>query len=667
MVEQIALRVGGRALIVVLLATCAGPPSLAQPPAGGRMLPAQILPGQPIRGQLLPGQPLLGNPIFFGQAAFDIPDLPPGDGKTFTSWLISMQFVRLLRRCERAKCYPVEIEGKTENGGCLYRAKFGRAPGEKYFAFETFPGSQPLSYDECVKGFELDCYRRVYTHTFVDGQGIERHCGIWIRTFPILVRVLASSQNDVQRVRAVSILRDVGRDDIEVQGVLLRALQRCDSAHVRAAAAGAIGFLRVDPERSADGLVAALKSDLDRQVLLTTISSLGRFPKSAAHSVPLLINALQSDDKTMRSTAIIALAKIYRVVGILKHLPGRQDDLRETVELLVRLMDVPVPNAPPAVAVNAIGAILLPRFNGRQAKVPFNDPTKYLRSGVIQDLARLGRDAAPAVPKLLTALRDDPSKMVRNAAATALPKIAPERPEVVAALAESMERDSECRGNCVKALRAIGPSAEQCLGAVQRVLKRTHSRKLRGELFDLLGVVGGDSPEVGAILLDIFKTEEDLTMRARTSVALARVAPSATVDGRDPRDICFAQAQEQFQVSKQFAKAQAARAMGILGARAESAIPDLIEATGHKSFSVQVAAVTSLGQMGPAAHDAVPVIAALLKEKSWRLIPPVAAQALGNMGPVAKDAIPALKECLDSSHRGLQQAAAEALEKIEQD
>src|SRR5205085_4604058 len=73
------------------------------------------------------------------------------------------------------------------------------------------------------------------------------------------------------------------------------------------------------------------------------------------------------------------------------------------------------------------------------------------------------------------------------------------------------------------------------------------------------------------------------------------------------------------------------------------------------------AAATALGQIGPAAREAVPALTPLLRDPDGD-VRSAAFQALGRIGPAAAAAVPALVEALaDPARRG---PAAEALAAI---
>ncbi len=87
----------------------------------------------------------------------------------------------------------------------------------------------------------------------------------------------------------------------------------------------------------------------------------------------------------------------------------------------------------------------------------------------------------------------------------------------------------------------------------------------------------------------------------------------------------------------------------LIGPRAKSAVPGLIESLTDSDRSVRSHAVIALRGIGPDAGSAVPALAT----------------ALGRIGPKAKAALPALKELLNDSNEGIVKAAAVAICAIE--
>ena len=138
----------------------------------------------------------------------------------------------------------------------------------------------------------------------------------------------------------------------------------------------------------------------------------------------------------------------------------------------------------------------------------------------------------------------------------------------------------------------------------------------------------------------------------------------------------------------------AAAALGGMGPEAKTAVPVLAELLKDKDSYVRLAAASALWQIGPKAETDILVLAELLKDKEsyirlaaalalWSIGPKAetnaellmgkddvcesAVMALGDIGPEAKAAVPALTVLLGDRSEYIRNAAAEALENINQE
>ena len=110
-------------------------------------------------------------------------------------------------------------------------------------------------------------------------------------------------------------------------------------------------------------------------------------------------------------------------------------------------------------------------------------------------------------------------------------------------------------------------------------------------------------------------------------------------------------------------KYAAIKAIGELGPEAKEAIPVLIETireTKHRDKRILFACNQALLGMG---KEIVPHMIALLKDDTWEMRRG-SAWVLGKLGPDAKDAVPALTEALNDPNDAVRRRAAEALKKI---
>ena len=98
-----------------------------------------------------------------------------------------------------------------------------------------------------------------------------------------------------------------------------------------------------------------------------------------------------------------------------------------------------------------------------------------------------------------------------------------------------------------------------------------------------------------------------------------------------------------------------------------SAIESLVEKLTHPSLAICIHAATLLGCQGEESAVAVPKLIEMLASEDVRDVR-MSCLALGNIGPAASDAIPALLLVMnDDEDEGVRKMAAEALEKIDGD
>jgi HEAT repeat protein len=106
-------------------------------------------------------------------------------------------------------------------------------------------------------------------------------------------------------------------------------------------------------------------------------------------------------------------------------------------------------------------------------------------------------------------------------------------------------------------------------------------------------------------------------------------------------------------------------ALGAAGAVAADQLPFLQRMLGDPSVAIQAAAVDALGQIGPAAAEAVGALAAVVESARPVRERARAARALGLIGPAAAAALPVLRKAAESGETVLELEAARAVERIE--
>jgi HEAT repeat protein len=185
-----------------------------------------------------------------------------------------------------------------------------------------------------------------------------------------LVADLKSNDADVRRAAAKEI-GEMGPDAKSASPALLNALKKDKDLFVRRFAAQALGDVEADPKTAVPALAAVLKETDKKELVEAAVTSLGKMGPTA---VPALIDAVKSKDAAPT-----------------KGKPKKKG---------------PAPD----------------------------DPTALVRTKAIEALGNIGAKAKPAVPVLITALRD-PS--VRAEAAEALGNIGPDAKDAIPALRDA--------------------------------------------------------------------------------------------------------------------------------------------------------------------------------------------------------------------------------------
>jgi HEAT repeat protein len=184
---------------------------------------------------------------------------------------------------------------------------------------------------------------------------------------------------------------------------------------------------------------------------------------------------------------------------------------------------------------------------------------------------------------------------------------------------------------------------------------RTASANERPILIRAIGSFGADGasacPQLIAALSDASSTvrvaaAEALAQVGRRSSTDAVVALSKALSDPDPE-----------------VRNLASVALGSIGPKAAPAVPDLVRTLSDPVDYVRAPAADALGAMGAKASEAVGPLAARLLTNDQGFVLASIAYALGDIGPAAKDAIPALEQVL--AKRRVGSAAEEAILKIE--
>lgn len=220
-------------------------------------------------------------------------------------------------------------------------------------------------------------------------------------------------------------------------------------------------------------------------------------------------------------------------------------------------------------------------------------------------------------------------------------------PELVAAL---NDRDPEIRAASAWALGALGDAPAPTVPALAGAL-RDEQEAVRTAAAEALGSLGARSRSAASAL---FAALDDprANVRAAAARALARLELTAESIPSLAKALGSPDA---------YVRAFGAWSLGNLGPAAREAVPALVEALGPDDTATVVAA--ALARIGPAAAEAVPALVADLRGpdsgRRWR-----AARTLGRIGPTAESAVTELVAALRDPNEAVRAHAARALGRI---
>jgi len=317
------------------------------------------------------------------------------------------------------------------------------------------------------------------------------------------VKALADSEVEV-RAAATATLGEIGAAASAAVPALSKAMSDPDPT-VRDLAATHI--IRIDPSTKSAALAtlaALIKEDeAERVNVAQTLADFG------AEGVPLLRTLLKNSDAEVRANAILSLGMIGPAAG-------------SAVPDLIDLLDAPAMEADPK------GSVLGALFRiGPAAKAALPSISRLVDdpdvgSIAIEALGGLGPEAAPAVPKILEAMKRDATGL-GSIGPTTLGEIGPGAKEAVPVLIEWMSHDeSGARCAAAIALGKIGLGSEKVVAELVKVLQTDRDLEAARAAAESLGKLGPGAKSALPDLIE-FLAKDDERAVVNWAVALAVV------------------------------------------------------------------------------------------------------------------------------------------------
>lgn len=278
-------------------------------------------------------------------------------------------------------------------------------------------------------------------------------------------------------------------------------------------------------------------------------------------------------ENAVRTIILFGPAAVTAAPALIDRLSDTDVSLRTNAAIALTGIDVSDDDTPKAITA--------------LAKRVTDDPQAIVRYHAAVALGTFGQDARPAVPQLISASRDNTSWEIRKAAVYALGKTG------------AGDKDD--------------PPDMRVANALIQVLGAEHTALVRLEAVMGLGSLGRPakgSPERIAIEAALRKAVAD---RDRTVQIWAVVGLMAIND--EVPELHLLAIAKLLKSPELVNRAHAARALGTIGEKAQSRVPDLVDMLNDKQREGILAALWALASMKGSAHKALPAIKELSQRK----------------------------------------------------
>ena len=383
-------------------------------------------------------------------------------------------------------------------------------------------------------------------------------------------------------------------------------------------------------------LVKSLEND-DSKISIVTADTLGHLGREAEEAVPALVRACDNVEPEVRRNAVIALrliqSRLETAVPQLRKMATEDTDewVRHDVAKTLAALDDP----------------------GREIVetlcLMLKDPSPEVRGAVARALGKIGSHAATTVPHLVEALADKEycwhaylidvagQEPVYDDVVKSLVLLGKAAPNQSRLIVEAMKThaNAQVRAGAALVLIRLAVHKNQALKALQRVLEERQEGV--GKALEAMAELGEHARDAESLVLS-FLDHDDNEFRLEAISTLGAVAGPAGVAA-----LIDAMNDENWTT-----RSYAARALGNLGPAAADAVPVLVETMEHPPFLAHMNATEALGKIGPAAAAAVSALIGVLEDhESDGDFRALAATALGKIAPSDPDVVSSMLKALD--------------------
>ena len=467
-------------------------------------------------------------------------------------------------------------------------------------------------------------------------------------------RARVDAANDIGKLgkeaaEAIPKLAELLQDDREVAGDIC----------VRDAAVKALGHMGSAAASSVPEILTQLRRHSNRIFREGVSFALANIGQEAPEAVlPSVLKSLQASEWYVRWVAASACGllgeKVTAFVPRLRQLAKYDDESRvrsvasQSLSDMSEVITLPAPNLTDWLAY----------LDGSSARA---------RVDAANEIGKLGKEAAEAIPKLAELLQDDREVAgdicVRDAAVKALGHMGSAAASSVPEILTQLRRHSNriFREGVSFALANIGQEAPEAV--LPSVLKSLQASEwyVRWVAASACGLLGEKATAFVPRLRQLAKYDDESRVRSVASQSLSDMSEVITLPAPNLTDWLT-----YLDGSSARARVDAANEIGKLGKEAAEAIPKLAkllqddrEVAGD--ICVRDATVKALGHMGSAAASSVPEILTQLRRRSTRIFREGVSFALANIGQEAPEAVlPSVLESLQASEWYVRWVAASA-------